>query len=230
MFRAIAACAGVAATVLAAIVARRKAYAAAFLGWNPLVALSFAGGGHNDAWMVVLMLAALTLVTRRRDVEGGMLWVLAASIKAPALPLLLLELLRSRRRVWMSAAAAALVTAALSTAAFGGAWLTSAWQLQGREARAGLPARLEQLGVGEDVAHALAYAALVTGCVWLARRALRGLPTLALGASLLVITSAWVLPWYSTWPVALAAVEEDALTQAVALGLALYLLPDRVPV
>jgi hypothetical protein len=47
---------------------------------------------------------------------------------------------------------------------------------------------------------------------------------------LLVVTSTWVLPWYSTWPIALAAVEEDMFTQAVALALALYFLPDRVPI
>ena len=72
-------------------------------------------------------------------------------------------------------------------------------------------------------------AVLGAGGLYLARCALRGRPRLALGAALLVVTSPWVLPWYSTWPVALAAVEDDALAQVVALGLALYLLPDRVP-
>jgi hypothetical protein len=229
-FRAIAACAALAATVFAAILARRKAYAAAFFGWNPLVALSFAGGGHNDAWMIMLLLAALALVARKRDVGGGTLWVLAAAVKAPALPILLPTLLRSRRRVWIGAAAAALVTVTLSTAAFGAAWLTSVWQLHVREAHAGLPARLEQVGVGEVTAHTLAYVVLVLGAAWIARRALRKQPTAALGASLLVVTSTWVLPWYSTWPLALAAVEEDVFTQAVALALALYFLPDRVPI
>jgi hypothetical protein len=71
LFRAAAAAAGVGATLLAAAIARRKAYAAAFVGWNPLVAISFAGGGHNDAWMLVLMLGSLSLVARRRDAAGG---------------------------------------------------------------------------------------------------------------------------------------------------------------
>jgi hypothetical protein len=64
--------------------------------------------------------------------------------------------------------------------------------------------------------------------VWLARHALRSRPRLALGASLLILTTPWVLPWYSTWPIALAAVDEDGLSQGVALGVALYLLPDRM--
>jgi alpha-1,6-mannosyltransferase len=222
LFRLVAAVGGLAAAALAALIARRKAFAFAFLGWNPLVALSFAGGGHNDAWMVVLLLSALALVARRRDVAGGAVWLLAAAVKAPALALFLLQ--RSRRGFWLGAAAAAVVVAAASTAIFGGAWLTAGAPLSGREASFGLPARLESLGLPGLAAHGLALAVLVVGAVYLARRR----PSLSIGASLLVFTSPWVLPWYATWPVALAAVEEDVAAQVVAVGLALYLLPDRV--
>jgi alpha-1,6-mannosyltransferase len=229
LFRVVAALAGIATTLLAIVVARRKAFAAAFVGWNPLLALSFAGGGHNDAWMVVLLLGALALIARRRELEGGALWILAAAVKAPALLLLPLRLFRSPRGVWIGAALAALVTGVLSTAAFGTAWLSSGSQLAGREAHVSLPSRLQELGFPGGVARGLSYALLAAGALYLARCALRGRPRLALGAGLLVVTSPWVLPWYATWPVALAAVEDDALAQVVALGLALYLLPDRVP-
>jgi hypothetical protein len=37
------------------------------------------------------------------------------------------------------------------------------------------------------------------------------------------------LPWYASWPVALAAVEEDAAAQVLALAVAAYLLTARVP-
>ena len=222
LFRLVAAVGGLAAAALAALIARRKAFALAFLGWNPLVALSFAGGGHNDAWMVVLLLAALALVARRRDVAGGAVWLLAGAVKAPALALLLLQ--RPRRGVWLGAAAAAVAVATASTAIFGGAWLSAGAQLSRREARFGLPARLEAIGLPGFAAHGLALAVLAAGAVYLARRR----PSLSLGASLLVFTSPWVLPWYATWAVALAAVEEDVAAQVVAVGLALYLLPDRV--
>jgi alpha-1,6-mannosyltransferase len=229
LFRVSAAVAGIGAMLLAAMLARRKAYAAAFVGWNPLVAISFAGGGHNDAWMLVLMLAALALVARRRDAAGGAVWILAAAIKAPALLILPLQLLCSRRGVWIGAVAAATGVAALSTAAFGTAWMTSILQLDQRESRYGLPTRLEQLAVPADLSRALAYAALAGGAFWLGRQALRGRPRLALGASLLLLTSPWVLPWYSTWPVVLAAVAEDGAAEIVALAVAAYLLPDRIP-
>jgi len=229
LFRSAAAVAGIATTLLAAAVARRKAYAAAFVGWNPVLAISFAGGGHNDSWMLALVLAALALTARRRDVAGGGLWIVAAAVKAPALALLLLQLTRSRRAFRVGAALAALGGAALATAAFGAAWLTSIWQLDRRETRYSLAARLEQVGLPGTVAHVLPALLLAAGAAWLALHARRGRPRLALGASLLILASPSVLPWYSTWPVALAAVDDDALGSMVALGLAAYLLPDRIP-
>jgi glycosyl transferase family 87 len=229
VFRVAAAVAGIGATLLAATIAGRKAYAAAFIGWNPLVAISFAGGGHNDAWMLVLMLGSLALVERRRDLAGGGLWILAAAIKAPALAILPLQLLRSRRGVWVGAALALAAIAGAATAAFGTAWTTTVLQLGQRQSRYGLPARLGQLGVPPDVARAVAYAALVVGALWLGREALRGRPRPALGAALLLLTSPWLLPWYATWPVGLAAVADDGVAELVALVIAAYLLPDRIP-
>ncbi|MDQ2969477.1 MAG: glycosyltransferase 87 family protein [Actinomycetota bacterium] len=229
LFRIGAAGAGIGAMVLAAVIAKRKAYAAAFVGWNPVLAVNFAGGGHNDALMLVLMLAALALVARRRDAAGGALWILAAAIKAPALVLLLPQLLRSRRGVWLGAALAAVTVTVIAIAAFGTSWLAAIWQSNQREAGYGLPSRLEQLGIPEAITHVLAYGVLGVGVLWLARQALRGRPRLALGAALLVLTSPWILPWYSTWPVVLASIEEDLVAQVVALGLLAYLLPDRIP-
>jgi Glycosyltransferase family 87 len=229
LFRTAAAAAGVGATLLAAAIARRKAYAAAFVGWNPLVAISFAGGGHNDAWMLVLMLASLALVARRRDAAGGAVWILAAAVKAPAIAILALQLVRSRRGVWTGAALAALALAGVATAAFGTAWMTSVVQLDQRQSRYGLPARLEQLAVPTSAARTLAYAALAAGALWLVREARRGRPRPALGASLLLLTSPWILPWYSTWAIGLAAVADDGAAEILALALAVYLLPDRVP-
>jgi alpha-1,6-mannosyltransferase len=229
LFRVVAALAGIGATLLAATIARRKAFAAAFFGWNPLLAVSFAGGGHNDAWMVVLMLAGLALVARRRDGAGGAMWILAAAIKAPALALLPLQLLRSRRGVWVGALVAALAISALASAAFGTSWLTSLVQVGRQQSHFSIPARLEQLGVPWSVSHAFAYIVLAAGVLWLGRQARRGRARLALGASLLLLTSPWVLPWYASWPVALASFEEDEAGQIVALGLAAYLLPARIP-
>jgi len=215
--------------LLAAFIARRKAFAAAFVGWNPLLAVSSAGAGHNDVLMLALMLGALALASRRRDGAAGGLWILAGAIKAPALFLLPLQLVRSSRRFLAGCALAAIATSIAATLAFGSGWLTSLGRLGNHESRYAIPVRLEQLGVPDRAAHALAAAALGVGALWLLRQARQGRRRLALGACLLLLTTPWLLPWYATWPVALAAVEEDAVGQVLALGLAAYLLPDRVP-
>jgi hypothetical protein len=229
VFRAAAAIAGIVAMLVAVAIARRKTFAAVFIGWNPLLAVNFAGGGHNDAWMVALMLVGVALVARQRDVAGGAAWVLAVAIKAAALPLLALELVRSRRRHLLGVAVAALAVAGISTAAFGTSWLTPLVGLDHRQARFALPARLEQLSVPSGAAHLAAYALLVVGAAWLVREAVRGRTRLALGASLLLVTTPWLLPWYATWPVALASVDDDGFAQVVALVLTAYLLPSRIP-
>ena len=228
VFRTVAALAAIGATLLAAYIARRKAFAAAFVGWNPLLAVSFAGGGHSDALMLLPMLGALALASRRRDVAAGGLWVLAAAVKAPALFLLPLQLVRSRRRFWAGCAIAGIPGSLAATLVFGSNWLTLG-RLGHNEARYAIPVRLEQFGVPDRAAHLIAAAALVIGALWLLRQALQGRTRLALGACLLVLTTPWLLPWYATWPVALAAVEEDAVAQVLALAIAAYLLSARVP-
>jgi len=229
VFRALAAAAALAATVLAAYIARRKAFAAAFVGWNPLLAASSAGGGHNDALMLALMLGALALALRRKDTTSGGVWILAAVVKAPALFLLPLELVRSSRRFWAGCLFAGITGSIAATIAFGSSWLDALGRLTPTESRYAIPARLEQLGVPHQVAHALAAAVLAIGAIWLLRQARQGRTRLALGACLLLLTTPWLLPWYGTWPVVLAAVEEDAVAQVLALVLAAYVLPDRVP-
>jgi MYXO-CTERM domain-containing protein len=229
VFRTIAALAAIAATLLAASIATRKAFAAAFVGWNPLLAASSAGGGHNDALMLVLMLGALALASRRRDIAAGGLWLVAAGVKAPALFLLPLQLVRAGRRFWAGCAVAGIAGSVAATLAFGSGWLTSLGRLGHHESRYAIPVRLEQLGVPDRAAHLLAAATLVVGALWLLLQARQGRRRLALGACLLVLTTPWLLPWYATWPVVLAAVEEDAAAQVLALAVAAYLLPARVP-
>ena len=70
-YKALAAAAALAAALLAGRLARRRAFAIAFVGWNPLLAVHLAGGGHNDAWVGALILAALALSASRRAAGGG---------------------------------------------------------------------------------------------------------------------------------------------------------------
>ena len=69
-YRLLAALALLAAIALVAL-RTRNAAAVAFLGWSPLLALHFGGGGHSDALMMVVVLAAVAAGTRG---TGGALW------------------------------------------------------------------------------------------------------------------------------------------------------------
>jgi hypothetical protein len=152
-FRTLAAVAAIGAALLAAQVARRRAFAAAFIGWNPLLAVAFAGGGHNDALMLVLILLALALARRRRDVASGAAWILAAAVKAPALFLLPVQLLQGRRKVWLGAALTALAGSVSAALAFGSGWLTALLHIGQHESRYALPVRLALAGVPYRLAH-----------------------------------------------------------------------------
>ena len=65
LYKGLAAAAMLVLAGLAARLGRRPALSAAFVGWNPLLALHFAGGGHNDALMMAFVLAALALADHR---------------------------------------------------------------------------------------------------------------------------------------------------------------------
>ena len=56
--------AAIAVLVAAWFASRRRPFSAALVGWNPVVAVHFAGGGHNDALMLALVSVALALGDR----------------------------------------------------------------------------------------------------------------------------------------------------------------------
>lgn len=229
LFRAAAALAVVASAFLAAGLARRKALAAALVGWNPLFAVHFAGGGHNDALMVLGMVGALALTKRGRDAAGGAVWIVASTVKAAALVFLPLVLLRARRTFWAGAVGAGAAVTLVALLVFRNAWWSNFNGLSRREAGFSIPSRLAQLGLSDETATWLLRGVLVAGGVWLVVQAVRGRPRVALAAGLLLMTSTWILPWYALWPVGLAAAEDDGIAQVVGVVLAGYLVADRVP-
>src|SRR5690349_1450330 len=126
------------------------AFAAAFVGWNPLLAIDFAGGGHNDVWMMALVLGALALAARHPGWSGSG-WALAGSVKWVAIALLPLNLIRSARGQARAAAigfvAAAAVIAVAASLAFGTAWFTAMGPVAQRHAAWAVPSRLGALGL-----------------------------------------------------------------------------------
>ena len=227
LYKALAALAACAMVLLAARLASRPTLAVAFVGWNPLLAVHLAGGGHNDAWVGALLLAALA--TR----AGGAAWALGAAAKWIPLVFLPLHALESRRRAGLAAfAGATAVVATLATWRYGAAWLDAFGPLadNARETTTyALPHRLSQLGVPETAAIAFFAAMFALAYLVLARQAWRGRARLALASVALLACAPYVTPWYLAWVVPLAAVEEDKLARGLALAFTAYLLPQTIP-
>jgi Glycosyltransferase family 87 len=228
VYRLLAAFGMLGLAAIAAVAASRRAFALALVGWNPLLALQFAGGGHNDVWLACLLAAAVALAARGRGVLSGASWALAAGVKWLPLALLPFILAARREQAWRVVLGFAAGTAAICGSAFvlfGTAWLGALLPFAHRQSAYALPTRLAELGLPRW----LAVLPLALGLPLLARAALRGRPRLALGTLLMLFASPWLLPWYGVWAISLAAVEEDTVACVLALALSAYLLPDRLP-
>jgi len=236
-FKALAAGASLAAALLAGFLAGRKAFAIAVVGWNPLLAVHLAGGGHNDGWVGALILAALALSQSRRLQAAGAMWALAIAVKW--VPILFLSLRAVEARATgrgtghkgFAITAAAVV--AVASVLYGGAWPLAILPLTDNpalETSYAIPNRLEQLGIPEDLALGLAAAAFVGGFTWLVREAGRGRARLGLAACLVLVTTPYLAVWYLAWAVPLAAAEEDPAATVACLALGAYLLPQTIPV
>lgn len=235
-FKGLAAGAALAAALLAGRLSRRRAFAIAFVGWNPLLAVHLAGGGHNDAWVGALILAALALSASRRLQGAGAMWVLAIGVKW--IPILFLALRATEARAagretghrgFAITAAAVVLTASVL---YGGAWPFAILPLAGNaalETSYSIPHRLEQLGAPDALALTLAVTAFVVGFAWLVREARRGRARLGLAACLILVTTPYLAVWYLAWAVPLAAAEEDHVAMGACLVLCLYLLPQTIP-
>jgi hypothetical protein len=222
--------AGAALCVLATtwLVARRRAFAAALVGWNPLLAMHFAGGGHNDALMMALVAAALALGERKHIQAAGAAWALAILIKWVPLLLLPLRALEARatgRRVGhLGFAVAVVATLGLATILWQLHWLHAVTPLTHdarRQTHYALPDRLGAPPWLFLAAYGIAY-------VWLLREAARGRARLGLAFGLLLLALPYLIAWYVIWPLALAAWDDDDAATLLSLGLCAYLLPQRL--
>jgi Glycosyltransferase family 87 len=222
--------AGAALCVLATtwLVARRRAFAAALVGWNPLVAMQFAGGGHNDALMMALVAAALALGERKRLQAAGVAWALAILIKWVPLLLLPLRALEARatgRRVGhLGFAVTVIATLGLATFLWRFHWLRAVTPLAHdarRQTHYALPHRFGVPAWTFLAAYAVAY-------VWLLWQAARGRARLGLAFGLLLLALPYLIAWYVIWPLALAAWDDDDAATLLSLGLCAYLLPQRL--
>jgi alpha-1,6-mannosyltransferase len=236
LFRIAATVGALVLATLAAAVSERKAFAAAAVGWNPLIAVHFAGGGHNDVWMMVPLLGALVLDARGRRQLAGCLWAVAAAVKW--IPLLLLPIRVAERRRearfgYQGFLVAGMAGALLATALYKSAWLR-AFAPVAHDLRSGSKTSIAHLvGGGTGISHHTATLLLATGFgiayLMLLASARRGRVRLGLAAGFLLLATPWILPWYLSWTLPLAAAEDDTAALGISVLLSGYLLEARAP-
>jgi hypothetical protein len=236
IYKAIAAAASLGAALLAALLARRRALACAFAGWNPLLALHLGGGGHNDAWLAVLVMSALAFGVFGRPRAAGAAWGLAVLVKwVPILflPLHILEARATRRRVGLVGfAIASAVVLVLATWRYQWHWFSAFGPLAANAAEEtsySIPHRLQQAGLPRPAALGVCLAGFALAYAALLRRARHGEERLALAGGIFLLATPWLAAWYTAWIVPLAAAEEDRAARALAFALCIYLAPQAVP-
>jgi len=238
IFKGLAAAGVLVAAFAVARAVRRPAFGAAFVGWNPVIAIHAAGGGHNDALVAGLVATGVAFAVHRRTALSGAAWALAALVKWVPAVFLALTVLTARARGRPTGLLAAVTTAGafavVATWRYGLDWLSAIGPLVDNAERTtsyALPSRLEDLGLPHAGALTLAVVALAAGLLWLAHDALLGRARVGRAACLLLATTPYLAVWYLAWAVSLAAVDEDdVLARAAALALTAYLLPQTIPI
>ena len=245
LFKAAAALAGLGCVALvwraAERLGRSPVAPAVLVGLNPLTLVWAVGGAHNDLFVALLVALGVERAIALRDRAAGAALAAAAAIKLTgglALPFLLVA--RSR---WRPAAAGALATLALvavgGLAVLGGGLLdfpsALATQQELVSARS-VPSYAGQilgLGGATDGIRVIAAVAFVAALAYLLLRTRRdadwvaaaGWATLAL-----LLTSAWLMPWYVVWLLPLAALGRNSRLVVATLCLTGYVVATRLPI
>jgi hypothetical protein len=210
------------------------------VGANPLYIIYGLGGAHNDLIMTFFMMAAVSLTLAGRDAPAAASVVAGTLVKATVAALLPFMVL-SRRRLGpiIGAAAAALLAAVVGYAVFGihGVNLISALNRDAAFVSTdSFPAEVAHLfgkpGVF-PIDHTLLKGALVLVVVHLMWRTWRGYDWVAAsGWALLaiVVTSSWLLAWYTLWSLPLAVITRDRRLLVATLAVqALFIIHQTSP-
>ena len=207
-----------------------------FVAANPVYLVYELGGFHNDVFMLIPAMAAISLLLAGRERMSGSALTLAVAVKFTAvlmLPFLLLAARPARRRLRLLAVAVATAVplVVVSIAAFG--WTTPNLSDQSSLLTnfsipnlAGMV--LGQGGGTPTLVHLASVCVVAVGVVLLWRRgdwlASTGWSTLALVCSL-----SWLVPWYVVWVLPLAALARSTRLRGATLALSLFLVLAFVP-
>jgi alpha-1,6-mannosyltransferase len=216
---------------------RDPRFVVALVALNPIYLMYAVGGFHNDFFMLVPMLGAVSLMLAGRDRRAGAVLALAVAVKFTAvilLPFLLVAVVTRPRqiRILVGALAGGIPMIGLSLLFFGlsipnlaqqSAVLTnfSVPNLVGLAAGAGGGSSLVLRAAAVGVVLVVVQQAY-RGRTWLNSA---GWSTVALIASL-----GWLMPWYVIWLLPLAGLATSVRLRRVVLVLTAYLILTFMPV
>lgn len=222
-------------------IGRSPVEAALFFGLNPLLLVYAVGGAHNDVLMMALAIGGVVLALEGRARVSGLAAVGAAAVKASSAVLLPYLLIggRARGRLLVGALIGAAAAAAIFTIAFHAQVVpfldTLRWQ-QDHGSLHSVPKALSSLVGLSATDHwvrltceALLGAALVL-TLWRAHRGKNWLVAAGWGTFALLVTTAWLLPWYVIWLLPIAAMTGDRKLRIATLGLSAFVIGMRIPV
>jgi hypothetical protein len=248
-FKVTAAAASLAAVALvaraAASLGGSARSAAAFVGLNPVLLVLAVGGAHNDTLILLSLALALALSAHSapRVRSGAAALIAGVGVKITAglvLPFLVLGAPRAGERA-RTAASAALCLAALAVLGLIGfgvhalGFLNAIGEQQQMVATHSIPAETARLlglsGTPGWWRHLFAGGFLAVLVLALWRTARGGDWRVAAGWSMiaLLLSTAWLLPWYAIWPLPLAAVCRDRRLRAATLLLSAYAVLIHLP-
>jgi hypothetical protein len=222
-----------------------RRWAAAFVGLNPVLLVLAVGGAHNDTLILLVVAGALALTAgaapRLRAAAATL--VAGVGVKLTAgllLPFLVLAPRRARERLAAleSAGVSLLALGALALLGFGShalGFLNAVGEQQQLVATHSIPAETARLvglhGTPGWWRHLFVAAFLAVFAIELWRtargadwRAAAGWTTLAL-----LVSTAWLLPWYAVWLLPLAAVSHDRRLRAATLLFCAYAVLIHLP-
>jgi Glycosyltransferase family 87 len=212
--------------------------AAMWVGLNPLWLAYGIGGSHNDVIMLALTLSGVALVLAGRSAAGGVALIASAAVKASSIVALPFMLLRDRRpwRELAGVVAGVAVVAMLSLAVFG----TDVFRLfhilstqQQLVSGDSIPAQLTHfvgLAGVTPLVRSLLHVFELAAIAWLLWRVWRGADWIAgIGWAMLVlvVSSTWMLGWYTLWPLPFAALSNDRRLRFATLSLFVYFVAQR---
>lgn len=249
-FKAIAVATSLGAVALVGVAARRCGrsgkLATAFIGLNPVMLEFAVGGAHNDTITLLLVAAALALAAGS---AAGRLrkaaWPLAVAVgfkvsSGLLLPFLVLspKAAKERLRVLRSSIYALVLVAVVGAIGFGPnllGFFVPIGEEQQQVALHSIPSETARL-VGFATAPAwwrylfvAGFLVVVVVCLWRTAngwdwRVAAGWSTFAL-----VVSTAWLLPWYAVWALPLAAVSGDRKLRIAVIAFCVYALMIRLP-